>query len=193
LRFLPIAAAVARSEPIGVANLRGLCPTDRLIHNIYHSQVQDRRHRLRRISLQQLTNFCFIHQEHADRIDWEHVRRIFAECGRREVLATYLHLANSLLGATISAVPSLRERLELQFALLQMDSRLTREVLTLWAIVTKNMDRDRIEFHSGRQLSGFELSVRRGAIAFQSLNQSPRELLRKLMTARRSRNEEVRC
>jgi hypothetical protein len=74
-----------------------------------------------------------------------------------------------------------------------MDSALLKELFTGWAIVTKNLDRDRIEYDNGRQLSALDLCAKRSVIVSRALRSGPRELSRKFIVARRSRHEKIRC
>jgi hypothetical protein len=63
----------ARAASVVLADnlkLRSLCPTHRIFHNIFHSQIQDRAHELGALGLKQLLDLSNIVMQHGDAIDW---------------------------------------------------------------------------------------------------------------------------
>jgi hypothetical protein len=73
-------------------------PTRNVGHTIFHSEIFHRLYTLDKIELRHLLDVALLYARHARVIDWNELDRRFSDAGLGEVLATYLHFADELLG-----------------------------------------------------------------------------------------------
>jgi hypothetical protein len=72
-----------------------------IIHNIVHSEVQDRLFYKGIISLRRLLDFAVISYSHPHAIDWKSIEGKLKEHGFRHIYRSYLHMAFTLLNASV--------------------------------------------------------------------------------------------
>ena len=87
----------------GDARLLALSPTHRVIHNVFHSEVQDRGHELGFIWPRQLHDLVGICRFHAAHIDWAAIDRSMTRHGLGATLRARLYLATRCLGLPVVA------------------------------------------------------------------------------------------
>jgi Uncharacterised nucleotidyltransferase len=73
-------------------------PTRSVCHNIIHDQFDHERYQDRTIELRQLLDLALIRKRHEAAIDWGELDHLFCRNDLGEVLATYLHFCEELLG-----------------------------------------------------------------------------------------------
>jgi hypothetical protein len=73
-------------------------PEHRAIHNVFHSEIQDRHHWLGVAALRPLLDLTRLCLAYGDKVDWHAVAHAFSRQGWLPELAGYLALANRLLG-----------------------------------------------------------------------------------------------
>ena len=73
-------------------------PTRNVGHTIFHSEIFHGLYALDKIELRHLLDMALIRAHHARVIDWNELDRRFSDAGFGELLATYLHFADELLG-----------------------------------------------------------------------------------------------
>lgn len=189
--ILPADAAVARAEPVAgmPIAIRVLAPTDRVLHNIWHAQIQDRRHELAIMSLQQLVNLATVIEGVGPRVDWSLVERQFRRYGHRAALGAYLHAARQLMGIAVplDLSANLRSRIHLRRALLELDSRLLQTLVTYWAVMTPLLSRDRLRYTFGCDVSGLRLLTARAVIVSGYVRRHRLRIFAKVAEVRRER------
>jgi hypothetical protein len=97
---IPTAWFRAGLLPCAFANLRIQLPdaTRSVGHIIAHDQLQHAGYRFRSVELRQVLDLAVIRAGHERAIDWAELDRRFYRLGLGEVLATYLAIAEALLG-----------------------------------------------------------------------------------------------
>ena len=95
------AFSAARPVEIDGVRARLLSPTHQILHNIVHSEIQDRGHELGIVWLRQLLVLAGMIERGGECIDWADIARRMDEAGLSRVLAARIHLAGSLLGAPL--------------------------------------------------------------------------------------------
>jgi hypothetical protein len=100
---LPPAPAWHDAVPLdaGGPNLRALSPTHRIVHNILHSEVQDRGHALRLVRVRQLHEMAHLARNYDGDIDWPVVGELFARHRLTAIARARFSLAARLLGAAM--------------------------------------------------------------------------------------------
>jgi hypothetical protein len=78
-----------------------LHPTDQLIHNIVHSQLQDGRFSRGIVELRQMREFALLAARHGDVVDWRDVEHRFSSTGYANVLAQQAALCLALMGVPL--------------------------------------------------------------------------------------------
>jgi hypothetical protein len=73
-------------------------PTRSVGHIVAHDQLHHDGYRLRRFELRQLLDLAMIRASQESAIDWAELDNRFSELGHGAILATYLGIAESLLG-----------------------------------------------------------------------------------------------
>lgn len=73
-------------------------PTRNAGHIIFHSEIFHEHYDLNKVQLRHVVDLALLRARHANAIDWDELDRRFSAGGAGEVLATYLHLIDTLLG-----------------------------------------------------------------------------------------------
>jgi hypothetical protein len=167
--LLRAGTAFRDARPVRTApgEIMALSPTHRVIHNVFHSEIQDRHHELGLISLKQLYDFGLIRQAHEDAIDWAVVRSALVGRGFGSVLESYMYLADRLLALPQpSQIPvTRRAKLHYHRCIAQIRWQALNVPLRLWAVATHPFQRCRIEYIYGSDQNWFRLTfnrIRRG-------------------------------
>ena len=150
--MLPVEEALRDARVISEKpRILALSPTQRMVHLLYHGEVQDRRYELANVALHQLVNFETLLHKFGDDIDWVEVSERLSRADGAAVLPSYLYLANRLLGLDHSRWPaaSLRARLHYGRWHLQMRSPFLTWLVQIWGVITPQMSRSRIEYFAG--------------------------------------------
>jgi hypothetical protein len=115
-----------------------LVPTHRLLHLLYHDEIQDRRFELGRISLHQLLNFGYLVRRYDQQINWSEVKNRLRSAGFPSLLPSYCYMAEQLLRVKSANFPKAgwRARLHYSRCIAQMDSRLLQSLMTIWETIT---------------------------------------------------------
>jgi Uncharacterised nucleotidyltransferase len=100
LEVIPTAWFYAGTRPCAFGDLQiRLGEATRSIgHIVVHDQLQDLGYQLRRVQLRQVLDLAMIRAGHESTIDWEDLDHRFCRLGFGTVLATYLAIAEALLG-----------------------------------------------------------------------------------------------
>lgn len=93
--------AAARQVELGPARALGVSASHAVMHNVLHAQVQDRNHSVAGLPVRQLHTLTRLLQAHGDAVDWEAVRRRFADPRLSPVLSAYAHQAEVLFRAPL--------------------------------------------------------------------------------------------
>ena len=83
---------------VGDVEFRTLSPEHQIIHNLLHSELQDRGSDVGFVWLRQLLDFAALCRLHQGSIDWEKVRESFARHDLERVPVARLYMAHRLLG-----------------------------------------------------------------------------------------------
>jgi hypothetical protein len=129
-----------------------LVPTHRLLHLLYHDEIQDRRFELGRISLHQLLNFRYLVARYDEQIDWSEVKDRLRLAGFPSLLPSYCYMVEQLLGVKSANFPKVgwRGKLHYRRCIAQMDSRLLQSLMTTWETITPPaMSKKDIEYMAG--------------------------------------------
>jgi putative nucleotidyltransferase-like protein len=118
--------------------LRAPSPTQRVFHNLYHAQLQNRQHALGLIALMQLCDFAALGRHHSGAIDWAWLRASARHHGIRHALEAYVHLAVELCGlARPCELPeSFKARLHLRRCLGQLRYPACLTMVRRWDALT---------------------------------------------------------
>lgn len=96
--------------------LFALSPNHRIAHNVFHSEIQDHGFVLGDICLRQLYDLALICDNHKNAIDWEAIDSRMNGNGLAKPFRARIHMAASLLGATVPAniTGTIRSRIHLR-------------------------------------------------------------------------------
>jgi hypothetical protein len=150
--MLPVGEALHDARAISEQpRVLALSPTHRVVHLLYHGEIQDRRYELGNLSLHQLVNFETLLDKFGDQLDWGEVSTRLSRAGGAAVLPSYLYLANRLLSLDHPRWPraSLRARLHYVRCKAQMRSAILTWLVQIWGVITPQMSRSRIEYFVG--------------------------------------------
>jgi hypothetical protein len=102
-RLLPTAGVFAHAVAIqwNGRSVFVLHPTDRLVHNIVHAQLQDGRFSHGRVELRQMRELALLATRHGDAVDWREVEHRFSSAKYADVLAEQAALCPALLGVPL--------------------------------------------------------------------------------------------
>jgi len=100
---LPVASVVSQSVPIESARaaLRKPAPVHRIVQNLFHSEIQDRGHRLRLVRVRQLVEFARLCGRYAQEINVRSLSDHLRAHGLYEVFVDRLALARELLAMPV--------------------------------------------------------------------------------------------
>lgn len=106
----------------GDLRFRILSPDHQVVHNVLHSELQDRGSAVGFIWLRQLLDLVAICRHYDEGVDWCGVRNRFARHGLERILVARLYMANRLLDLPMPAGirPTLAARLHYQRCLSQL-------------------------------------------------------------------------
>ena len=142
----------APSEP----RVLSLCPTHRVLHSIFHAEIQNRAFELRWIPLRELVDLIYLERKYRDSIDWQDIRR------RLGIVAeVHVELASTLLDmprpwpATARSSRHARQRVRLY------GIRWLGAVQDRWIAVTHPFKRSNIDYLYGTEANPFGRQVAR--------------------------------
>jgi len=100
-KFEPILPTVMAMDRRIKRSFRGsdyfvLCPTDRIIHNIVHSQLHHGRHEQGMVELRQLFELTLLVSKFGNVIDWQEVENRFRAADRLEALQSQAEIVRAL-------------------------------------------------------------------------------------------------
>jgi hypothetical protein len=100
-KFEPILPTVTALQRRVERNLRDLdffvlCPSDRIIHNIVHSQLFHRHYEQGSVELRQLFELALLTIKFGDEIDWKEVENRFRMTGHLEILQSHSALLHAV-------------------------------------------------------------------------------------------------
>jgi hypothetical protein len=98
--IVPVPWFIERTPAAAFRGARVRLPdaTRAIAHIVVHDQLDDEGYQRKRIDLRQLLDLAIIRTRHDSAIDWAELDRRFGAAGVGDVLATYLHFAEVLLG-----------------------------------------------------------------------------------------------
>ncbi len=150
---LPPMEAWREAVPVsaGDLRLRALCPTHRVFHNIFHSQVQDRGHELGIIYPRQLYALAAMCTDHASAIDWDAVRRRMDGHGLGPHLRARMYQAARLFDVPLPRAlsPTPGARFHHRRCLVQLRWSWLMRLVHEWAGATHPFKRHAIDFIYG--------------------------------------------
>ncbi len=137
--------------PAGDLRLRALCPTHRVFHNIFHSQVQDRGHELGIIYLRQLYALVAMCTDHALAIDWDSLLRRMDGRGLGPQLRARMYQAARLFGVPLprALFPTLGARFHHRRCLFQLRRHWLIRLVHEWAGATQPFKRHAMDLIYG--------------------------------------------
>lgn len=146
--ILPTSEAweLAVPVPAGELKLRALCPSHRVVHNIFHSQVQDRGHELGIIYPRQLHALAEICLRHGAAIDWGSILERLERQGLGPVLRARMYQAHRIFGVPLprQLAPTLGARWHHQRCLGQLRWAWLMRLMQEWAGATQPFKRHAI-------------------------------------------------
>lgn len=163
--FITVEDAWAQAVPIEAGGLKmvALAPAHRLMHNIFHSEIQDAGYVRGAACLRQLCDLARICARSTNSIDWQSVETHMQRHGIARLFRARMHLAVALLGAPAPdiEIDGLRSRLHLRYCLIKQRSpRLAN--LTRWlAGIAGSFKRYHLDLLYECGTSGFSLQVHR--------------------------------
>ena len=138
------AEALAASVPatVGGARFRTLSPGHQIIHNVLHSELQDRGSDIGLVWLRQLFELVILARCYGGALDWRQVQDHFTRRGLGTVLRNRLYMADRLLGFAqpLGLEPSIGARLHYRRCLAQLRWGWARAISRTWATVTSPFD-----------------------------------------------------
>ena len=128
---------------VGDIEFRTLSPEHQVVHNLLHSELQDRGSDIGFVWLRQLVDFDALCRLHLGTIGWREVRQRFARRGVAHVPVARLYMANRLLGLPMppDMAPTLRARLHYARCLTLLRSRWVLALAGLIATVRSTLDK----------------------------------------------------
>ena len=132
-------AVVHRTGDLG---FRILAPEHQIVHNLLHSELQDRGDDVGFVWLRQLLDFVALCRLHGETIDWSWIRSRFAGRGLERLPVARLYMAERLLGMPMPPAvrPTLTARLHYRRCLAQLRWRWPMALGRLWATLTSPLD-----------------------------------------------------
>lgn len=105
--ILPQEEAAQAAIPIAMEGVQfcSLCPAHRIFHNVFHSQIQDRAHELRFVSLKQLLDLATIVTREGADIDWSELTSRIERGEMQQVWAARRYQLATLLGVALPPGP----------------------------------------------------------------------------------------
>lgn len=137
--------------PAGDLRLRALCPTHRVFHNIFHSQVQDRGHELGIIYPRQLYALADLCTSHESAIDWDSLLRRMDGQRLGPHLRARMYQAARLFDVPLPRAlsPTLGARFHHRRCLVQLRRRWLMRLVHEWAAATQPFKRHAMDLIYG--------------------------------------------
>ena len=187
---LTVEEAMAGAWPLpGNSKALVLSPTHRMVHLLYHSELQDRRYELGKISLHQLMNFKYLTERFGHQIDWDEVQARLSNAGGHRILPAYCYTAEQLLGIRHRDWPpaSARSRLHLKRCMVQMSFPMLERIVEIWGVVTPQMSRHRIEYTIGQGRGALFRLLHRTRLAYGFIQKNGVQIVGKIEKVRQLR------
>ena len=187
---LTVEDAMAEAWPLpGHDKALILSPTHRLVHLLYHSEIQDRRYELGKISLHQLLNFKYLTDRFGDRIDWKEVQIRLANAGGRRILPAYCYTAERLFGIAHRNWPraTARARLHFRRCMVQKSIPMLERAVETWGVITPQMSRHRIEYTIGQSRGAVFRFLHRIRITYGFIQRNGVQIVGKIEKVRQLR------
>lgn len=145
------------------ARFRTLSPAHQIVHNVLHSELQDRGADSGFVWLRQLHDLAAICRHHGDAVIWPEVQACFARRGLAGVLSKRLYMAHRLLGLPMppGQAPTLAATLHYQRCLAQVRWRWVMSVMRLWATLTSPLDPRLLDVIYGSGTSRRRIAIER--------------------------------
>lgn len=180
-----LAGSVAH-EVDGV-RLRTLSPDHQIIHNLLHSEVQDRGSDAGLVWLRQLLDLVALRQVYNEAVDWEAIQTHFASRRFPRLLAKRLYMAQGLLEVPLpdTVAPSMAARFHYERCLLQMRWRWLERASALQATLASAFDPRLIDVIYGSGHRGWRTGLQRvfhGARLWDRHRGSLRSIIAKRLT-----------
>lgn len=120
--------------PTDKIKIKALSPTHRVLHNIFHSEVQDLGYRLGFTALRQLHDLEKISLFHGKSVDWTWISNRMAEHGLEKELCARLYLAERLVSMPMPSGVQVTwlARLHYHRCLAKIGSRLLMKATMIW-------------------------------------------------------------
>jgi len=188
--ILPTAEAWRLAVPVaaGELRLRALCPSHRVIHNVFHSQVQDRGHELGIIYPRQLHALAEICLRHGPVIDWEAVRERMERHGLGPVLRARMYQAHRIFGVPLprQLAPTLGARVHHRRCLGQLRWGWLMRLMQEWAGATQPFKRRAIVLMYACSDDPLTVNAYRARHAWHLLRKHRGQIRRKMIQKRAS-------
>ncbi len=163
--LLPVNKAFRQAVPLNADGLRllALSPTHRVLHNIFHAEIQDRAFILGRFPLRALHDLLLITGTHGEEIEWPEIRAAMARERLDNVLDSYLSLANRFLGLPLPPgfEPPLRAGIHHHWRLAQVRWKPLESMIDFLGTMTHPFGRARIEYIYGQTSNPVVLQLNR--------------------------------
>jgi len=172
--------------PAGDLRLRALCPTHRVFHNIFHSQVQDRGHELGIIYLRQLHALAAMCTDHASAIEWDALRRRMDGQGLGPQVRARMYQAARLFGVPLPRAlsPTLGARFHHRRCLVQLRRRWLMRLVLVWAGPTRPFKRRSMDLIYGCGTNPIKVNAYRVRHAWYLLRKYRGQIRSKIMEKR---------
>lgn len=154
-----LAAAVILPAPD--VRMMALAPTHRVLHNVIHSEIQDRGHELRRLALRQLHDLAGLVRRYRGEIDWHWIVERMGQQGMLDVLAARIDTAHRLLGMDYPDGLPRAGMDHLARCLAVADSPRQRRALAMWAGATAPLTSLHLDLLYDCGIAGPRLHLRR--------------------------------
>ena len=121
---------------------RTLSANHQIVHNLLHSELQDRGADLGFVWLRQLLDLAALGRQLGDMIAWDEVQDRLAQAGSPSLLAKRLYMAHQLVGMPMpnSVEPTVGSRMHHRRALAQLRWPWVTRLLRFWATMTSPID-----------------------------------------------------
>jgi len=163
--ILPAAEAwrEAVAVPADGMRLRALHPTHQVLHNIFHSQIQDRGHEFAIVYPRQLLALAGICRRHEAAIDWQALGRLMETHNLGRQLRARLYQAEQLLGLPRPAgiSPTAGDRFHHWRCLLQIRHDWLMRLMSCWSGATSPFMRHHLEMIYGNGSNPVRINAHR--------------------------------
>jgi len=151
--LLPVSEAVKSAVRLekSASPVYALSPTHRVLHNVFHTQIQDRALHLGTRHLRGYCDLRLLTERHGAAVDWGFVSERLNRFGYERALRSQLYVANRLLGHPLPAgfEPAPRDLLHYGRCVIQARSRWFATFVRAWATLSHPLVRSRIEYIYG--------------------------------------------